>query len=127
MDSIVTNADWLRCKPYIQAALDQGNGFETIADVEQMIDAGTYMFWPGAKSAAVTEFSHFRQRKVLTVVHGGGDLSELTDLIEPILADYAKRTGCDGIMGTGRRGWERVFERRGYRLAWIVMLKDLPA
>jgi hypothetical protein len=49
----------------------------------------------------------------------------LLDEIEPALCNFARAQACDGIMGLGRKGWERVTAGRGYRLAYIAMIKDL--
>jgi hypothetical protein len=116
---------WLRCRPWIAAAIATGPGVETIDDVERLIEAGHYQFWAGRDAAAVTEITHFQRRKILTVLHGGGELAELLDEIEPALCTWAKQQGCDGIMGLGRKGWERVTAKHGYRLAYIAMIKDL--
>ncbi len=117
--------EWVRCRPFIEAALARSPGFETIADVERLIAEGRYQFWPGDAAAAITEVGVYAQRKALTVVHGGGDLDELIDRMEPAMCAYARANGCDLIMGTGRKGWQRVCERRGYRFGWLVMVKDL--
>lgn len=116
---------WSHCRPWIAAAIATGPGVETIEDVERLIASGRYQFWAGRNAAAVTEVIEFQRRKILTVIHGGGDLGELLDEIEPALCEYAREQGCDGIMGLGRKGWERVTSARGYRLAYIAMMKDL--
>lgn len=123
--TIASDPDWLRCRPLIEAALAQSPGLENIEDVEQLIDEGVYQFWPATRSAVVTEIANFKRRKALSVVHGGGDLAELLDVIEPILCDYATLRGCDAIMGLGRRGWDRECQKRGYDFAYVTMIKDL--
>jgi hypothetical protein len=125
MDSIVTTAEWQRCKPWIEAAVATNGGLETIEDVEQLIDQGHYQFWQTPKSAVVTSIDKYPRIKALTVVHGGGDLSDLFDVLEPFLCRYAKSIGCDVIMGVGRRGWDRESQKRGYRFAHITMTKEL--
>jgi hypothetical protein len=117
--------EWARCRPFIEAALARSPGFETIEDVERLVAEGKYQFGPGGRAAAITEIGQYAQKKVLTVVHGGGDLAELIDDMEPAMCAFARAHGCDLIMGTGRKGWERVCERRGYRFGWLVMVKDL--
>lgn len=125
MHSIVADPDWRRCRPMIEAALAHSPGYETIEDVERLIDDGTYLFWAAEQSAVVTEVSQYQRRRVLTVMHGGGDLAELLDYVEPALCVYARSIGCDAISGIGRRGWDRECKKRGYRLAHITMIKDL--
>jgi len=115
----------MRCRAWIEAAVATGPGIETIDDVEALIGEGRYQLFTAPRSAAVTEIAQFARRKVLIVVHGGGDLDELLNVLEPRMCDFALAEGCDAIMGTGRRGWERATQKRGYRFAWINMIKDL--
>jgi hypothetical protein len=73
----------------------------------------------------VTAVEIYPAKKVLTVIHGGGDLRELLDVIEPQLCKYALAVGCSAIMGTGRKGWEKPCLARGYSFGWIAMHKEL--
>lgn len=116
---------WALAKPHIEAALMAVPPMETIADVERKIGSGHYQLWLADKSAAVTSIQVYPQTKTLTVIHGGGDLGELLDNVEPVLCEYARAMGCDAMMGTGRKGWERPLQSRGYGFAWITMHKDL--
>ncbi|HEY2011382.1 MAG TPA: hypothetical protein VGH23_20505 [Rhizomicrobium sp.] len=109
----------------IEAAVATNGGFETIEDVEQQIDDGLYQFWPAQNSAVVTSINQHRRVKALTVVHGGGDLAELLDRVEPWLCRYAKMIGCSHITGMGRRGWDRECKKRGYEFAHVTMMKEL--
>jgi hypothetical protein len=117
--------EWRRCRGWIEAALARSPGFETIEDVEGLIGEGKYQFWPGRHSAAITEIAQFAAKKVLIVQHGGGDLGELIDEMEPAFCAFAHAAGCEAIMGFGRLGWKRVTEKRGYRFGWIAMVKQL--
>lgn len=119
-------SDWPRLRHHIEAALATSPGLESIEDVERLIGQGRYQFWAGRQSAAVTEIARFSRCKVLIVVHGGGDLAELLDELEPRMCAFAQAQGCDAIMGTGRKGWERAVAKRGYDFAWINMIKALP-
>ena len=127
MDALTdAQREWQRCRPWIEAAVKRSPfGLETIDDVEAAIARGAYQFWPGRRSACVTEIQQYPRKKVLCVVHGGGVLSELIDEMEPALCAFARAAGCDLIAGIGRRGWARVTEKRGYRFGWITMLKAL--
>lgn len=118
-------SEWARCRTWIEAALEKSPGLETIEDVERLLSERKYSFWPGENCAVICEIAQYQQKKVLTVVHGGGDLSELIDKMEPVLCAYALSQGCDLIMGTGREGWKRVCENHGYRFGWLVMVKEL--
>lgn len=116
--------EWARCRPWLEAALAISLGFETIADVKRSIDSCRYQFWPGARSAAITELVEFPRAKVLIVRMAGGDLDELVEM-EKIFCKFARANGCSKIMGEGRKGWERVCEGMGYRYGYVCMAKDL--
>lgn len=117
--------NWARCRPWVEAAIATSAGFETVEDVENLVAKGSYQVFFGDNCVAITEICDYLQRKVLVVQHGGGDLDELLDVLEPRMAGWAQEQDCDAIMGLGRRGWERVTEKRGYRLAYVAMIKDL--
>lgn len=117
--------EWARLKHHIEAALATSPGLETLEDVEAAVASGHYQVWFGHQSIAITEIASYPRRKVLTVIHGGGDLAELLDEMEPQMCAFAVENGCDLIMGQGRRGWERVTEKRGYRHGFVTMVKDL--
>lgn len=117
--------DWAAARPLIEAALATSAQFETIADVERLIANGAYQAWLAERSAAVTEIVSYSRRKVLTVVHAGGDLNELIQTLEPQMCAFARAHGCDAVMGVGRKGWERATRDHGYRFAYVAMIKDL--
>lgn len=121
----LTAPAWEHSRPLIEAALATSPGLETIEDVERHLASGHYLLWTRPNSAAITEVSQYARKRVLTVLHGGGDLTELLGEIEPAMCDYARANGCDAIMGTGRMGWRRVSEPKGYRFGFISMFKDL--
>jgi len=125
LSSVRTIADWNHAAPLIEAALATSPGFETLGDVARKFATGHYQVWRAGNSAAVTSVDVYPRKKVLTVIHGGGDLGELLEVIEPELCSYAKSVGCNAIMGTGRKGWERPSQRRGYTFGYIAMHKDL--
>lgn len=117
---------WARSRPLIEAAIATSPGFETIEDVERLIRDGEYHVWFAPNSCAITEFvTHAGGRKTLHVVHGGGDLGELLDVLEPSMCAWAKAHGCNAIWGEGRRGWDRITRERGYRFAYLTMIKEL--
>jgi hypothetical protein len=122
----ITAADeWARCRHYIEAALAHSPGLEAIEDVERAIERGSYQVWFGKACCAVTEIAHYARGRALVVVHGGGDMGELLHELEPAMCAFARREGCTLIMGTGRKGWERVTEKRGYRFGYLTMVKRL--
>lgn len=117
--------DWLRCKPWIEGALEYTDGAFTIADIERGLSEHRYHFWPGEKAAIVTEFINYPQYRALNFFLIGGDLTELTEKMEPAIATWATLAGCKRILGIGRKGLERVMKSKGYRPVWVCLSKVL--
>jgi len=122
-----SSENWARCRHYIESALAHSPGLETIEDVERAIERGSYQVWFGKACCAVTEIAHYVRAEALVVVHGGGDMAELVNELEPAMCAFARAQGCTLIMGTGRKGWERVAAPRGYRFGYVTMVKDLES
>jgi hypothetical protein len=124
----VTHAEnWARCKHWIEAALAHSPGLEGIEDVARAIERGTYQVWFGAGCCAITEIADYARAKALVVVHGGGDMAEMLEALEPAMCAFARAQGCTLIMGTGRKGWERATRANGYRFGYVTVVKDLSA
>ncbi len=121
---MIAQSEWARCRPWLEATIEISLGFETIEDVERLIAECRYQFWPGKRSAAITEIVPFARAKVLIVRMAGGDLDELVEM-ERTFCAFARANGCKKIMGEGREGWKRICERLDYRFGYIMMIKDL--
>lgn len=118
-------AEWQRCRVWIEAAVNRSPGFETIEDVEDMIASGRYQFWPAKDCAVITRIDEFRRVRALMAVHGGGNLAALRDGLVPELEKWARINGFDYFGGEGREGWARTLKPKGYHVAFITMLKPL--
>jgi GNAT superfamily N-acetyltransferase len=118
-------AAWVRCRPYVEAALARAGGTHDIDDVARLIGEGRAHFWPGRRCAVVTEFYDYPRLRACNLWLLGGELKELLAL-RPAIEAWAKAQGCTRILGGGpRRGWARVLEPLGYRPEWIIYCKDL--
>lgn len=117
--------EWARCRHYIEAALRHSPGLEDIEAVEGAVERGGYMLWTDANCAAITDISIYPSRKVLTIVHGGGDKAEMIGKLLPRIEEFAALQGCDLVAVTGRLGWLREGEKHGFRLGYVTMIKDL--
>lgn len=117
-------AEWDRCKPWIEAALVYANGTHTIEDIEHGIATGVFQFWPGKNAAIVSEVIRYPRLSALNFFLIGGDLSELKDM-EPAVTEWAKSIGCKRVMGVGRRGFERAFKSSGFEPWWLCICKDI--
>lgn len=98
---------WEFAKPLLVPAIEETKGTHTIDDVCLMVGSGHFKLWTGEHSACVTEFVQMPRMKLLSVFAAGGDLDELRNMENDIIA-FAKQSGCKRILGAGRPGWSRV-------------------
>lgn len=115
-------AEWKRCSPWLEAALEHGFGTHTIDDVWNAVQGGTMQFWPGKDAAIVTEVTNYPRRKICTVFMAGGSLNELL-IMQNSIAVWAKFHGCDLLQCCGRKGWDRVF--KDARFHSVMVAKEL--
>lgn len=117
--------EWTRCKHWIEAALPYCYGTHTIDDVAAGIGSGQFQFWPGERSAVITEILEYPRLKALNYFLVGGDGQELVERMEPMIAAWAKSIGCTRLVQVGRKGWSRVLRPKGYRPVLTMMLKEI--
>ena len=115
-------AEWERCSPYIQAALEHANGTHSLADVLRLVAQGEAQFWALPDAAIVTEIVKYPQKTTLRFWLAGGNLETLSDA-EPKVIEWSKKWGCEAVEIIGRRGWHRALD--GYQAKSTIMVKDI--
>lgn len=119
-------SEWERCAPWIEAALEHALGSHNLADVYELItdpDSG-YHFWPGKRSASVTQIIEFPRLKRMHMWLCGGDMSEILDML-PSAEIFGAARGCTQFTTAGRPGWDRVMRRFGYVPAGRICMKEI--
>ncbi len=111
-------------KKYIEDALEYAKGTHTLEDIWDGIVDGTFQFWPGEKSAVITEVQIYPQKKTMHIFLAGGDLNELLEMEKSVRA-FAETIGCNSMSISGRRGWLRIFERDGWEEICTTIAKEL--
>jgi len=117
--------EWARCAPWIAAALEHARETHTVDDVRDMVARFEAQFWPGERSAVVTEFLRFPRCHALHLWLCGGEMGELVDTTLPAIERFAREAGCRFLSTTGREGWRRVLAPHGFEPAWHTCLKEL--
>ena len=83
--------------------------------------------WLGANGCAVTEIVVYPNKKVLHVFLAGGDqgqgIEQITDMHDDAMA-WGKAQGCDGMTVTGRRGWKKILQPKGWTEQFTTLLKE---
>jgi hypothetical protein len=113
------DAEWQRCKPYIESALDES---WTIDAVEQEIRAGRATLVPMEKSAVVVTIQETPNGRSLLIWLAGGDLEEIKQYL-PAADNYARAQGCKTVKIEGRAGWEKVLP--GYTKRRVILMKEI--
>lgn len=111
-------------RKYIEDALEYTKGTHTLDDIWNGVVRGDFQFWPGDKSAVITEIQIYPQAKVMHIFLAGGDLEELLQMEKSVRA-YAQTIGCNSMSISGRRGWLRIFERDGWKEVCTTIAKEL--
>jgi|TARA_R110000803_G_scaffold59756_1_gene118679 hypothetical protein len=96
-----------RCREWIEGALKvyDTHDFEDI--VVGVLD-GKFDFWSAPDACIVTEFITFPKYLALNVFLAGGNLKTLM-VMRKTIENFAKETGCKKLVGSGRKGWARIF------------------
>lgn len=106
-------AEWARCVPWLQAALDRSADHYSIGDALAEVMAGRATFWPGPQAAMVTEKWNGPQGAEANVWIAGGCLRALLSMA-PLVEGRLKDTGYVAVSIIGRPGWARALKARGY-------------
>lgn len=114
--------EWLRCRQWVLSALEVAGGTHNEEDVLSWILTGRAQFWPGKKSAIVTEVETYPRAKVLNFWLAGGDLDEVKAMQGPILK-WGRKAGCTKATACGRFGWERVLT--DWKRQAVVISRDI--
>lgn len=110
-------------------------GLYTLEHVRAWLDAGTWQLWaifdmqdgsgPEPIACIVTSVEAYPLGRVGRVLEcAGTDLADWIDLL-PELEDAFREAQCEVVELYGRRGWERVLGREGYRAAACVLRKEI--
>lgn len=114
----------IRCRAWIEAALDYSGGTHDFADVVQAVIQGSMQLWAGDDACAVTEIIHYPKKKTLHVFLAGGKMETILDMQESA-AQWGKLQGCDTLTIAGRHGWLKVLNKHGWEPSFSVMSKEI--
>lgn len=115
-----TMDELIRCRPWIEAALEYSGGTHDFLDVAESVMKGTMQLWAGPEGCAVTEMIQYPKKKVLHVFLAGGKKEQIIDFQESAL-QFAQMNGCDSMTLAGRAGWKRVLDKHGWEEAFTVL------
>ncbi|KKW45762.1 MAG: hypothetical protein UY96_C0015G0015 [Parcubacteria group bacterium GW2011_GWB1_56_8] len=125
---------WRDAEPFVTKALEQAQGEFDSLDILRFVLSRDMQLWLSVNQVisgvAVTQIIHYPRiggccRVVLLSGDGalgaGGWFDEMMDAIE----GWAKQNGLKRVEESGREGWIKTGKHRGYRKAYITLVKDL--
>ena len=113
----------IRCRKWIESALDKGGNTHDFKDIVDGVIAGTMQLWANEKACAITEIVVYPNKKVFHVFLAGGKMKEVLELHDNSI-EWAKAQGCEGMTLSGRKGWKKALESRGWQPHQTVMAKE---
>lgn len=116
--------DIIRCRPWIESALEYAQGTHDFADIVDAILENRMQLWANDKACAVTEVIDFPKKRMLHVFLAGGDMAGVRDLEEPAI-EWGKTIGCTDMTLTGRKGWVRALKDGGWSDSHVMMIKRI--
>jgi hypothetical protein len=115
-------AEFTRCSPWIEAALEGTLGEYDLPHVWVRIEEGSAQIWPAPNAVVITTINDYPTGlRVCFIWLAGGSLTEIKAM-EPALTEWAEITGCKHFITDGREGWGRTF---GGRKLYSRFVKDI--
>ena len=114
-------------REWIESALNKGGDTHDFKDIVDGVLSGHMQLWMGSNGCAVTEIVVYPNKKVLHVFLAGGDkgygIHQITDMHDDAIT-WGKHQGCIGMTVTGRRGWKKILEPKGWSEQFTTLLKE---
>jgi hypothetical protein len=122
---------WERMLRFLGPAIETSNGRWTPEDVFNELAAGRLLGWvliegPLLYGAGIGEIHQYPGCRVFCCLWLGGVQSELwMDLLDSTVSAWAAEHGCTRMEIIGRKGWERMGARFGFKPSYVFFEKEL--
>lgn len=113
----------MQIEKWIRDALEYSGGTHSFEDVLEAIKDSRMQLWAGPRGCLVTEVLVYPQKKVLHIFLAGGELDQLTDMHDDVIA-WAKKQGCQALSLSGRHGWKKALKPFGWDAKLTYMVKE---
>lgn len=115
----------LRCRPWIEAALERSAKSHSFEDVLRVIMQNDAHLWATENGCCVTCITAYPLSKVLQIWLLGGDFDEVYNEHNAQVEQWAKSHDCDHILVNGRKGWARRLKDLGYEYTAAILIKEI--
>lgn len=122
---------WRHIEPMIRAAVDEGPGDETVADILEKLARRDYQMWvvlleSEVAAVVVTSLRVAPRRKIVRIEYlGGQDADVWIQTLGDSLSAWAKANGCSHLEAGGRKGWMKLLKKIGGEPSYTVYRKKI--
>lgn len=116
--------DLLRCRDWIEAALEYSAGTHSFKDIVDGVLSGKFKLWSNDRACVVTHLIDSPQKLILHFFLAGGDLSAVREL-EDLAIKWGEDNHCDSATLIGRKGWAKALRDNGWEDSHIMMIRSL--
>ncbi|KQO79437.1 hypothetical protein [Rhizobium sp. Leaf262] len=107
----------IRVLPWLTEALQYSSDSITETDIIRGLIEYDYQLWLTDHAACITSFTEWEGKTVCCLFLISGEKGKaLPEILaaHPILEEYAREKGCDGLLGIGRATWLKALSRIGF-------------
>lgn len=108
----------------LEAALAHGGGAHSLEDVADAVARHDAQIWEAPGALLITEVHNAPQLKELHFWLAAGELEPVLALSEHVMI-WGRALGCTAATLTGRKGWTKVMQRRGWNSQMVTMGRKL--
>lgn len=121
---------WDFVKHELEKALKDEYNRCSIEHVHEMIKSKDAQLWAlhddDIKAVMVTEIINYKNLKAVKIwLVTGVELHKWLDTLIETVSKWAKENGCTVMEFTGRKGWEKVLNKKGFNDSKISMTKPI--
>lgn len=127
----VTDADWEPIALWVERALDRCKSTENAASYRSACESGQRQLWhlvadSDVSGVVISEvYDHPKGKTVGMPVTAGSGAGEGIPAVLDTIEAWARSIGAVRLEGCGREGWARALKPFGFKVADIVIEKDL--
>lgn len=109
----------------LRIALHHGGDAHSFDDLAEMVLTGKVHFYDFGDCFIVMEIVNYPRFNVYHGFLAGGDMESILAQ-ETLIERVGKSFGCKYLSIAGRKGWERVFQKRGWSFICVTMYHEIP-
>lgn len=109
-------------KRRLQKCLDGMGNIYTISDIVELVRSHKMQWWQDGDLVSITQISDFPQKRILICVATFGAWTEpAAQRLHNKITEFGRAEGCEHFITEGRKGWEKVLGKMGWKTTGITL------